>query len=176
MDFEIYTNRTKDDIQSVRVPMYIVDMIVKMKYLENEITRQYGQKPSPEEVTRAIKLPLETVEIITRTINVKQAVHPISLEYLMTTKYCEALSTKDQEKEKELQTQINTIVKIFLEAITPREASILKLRFGLHGETERTLHEIGRIFNMSREGIRQIIMNTLKKFKKIIEKKYGGEI
>ena len=146
--------------KTVRVPAYMVEMIAKMKSASTDLSQKLGRDPEMSEIARAIHVAPESVEILRRAVAAAGPSKPVSLDVmwsghelnLETPDANPALSAIDAERLQNL-----------LKAIDEREARILRLRYGLDDGKPMTLKEIGRKLKITRERVRQIEKEALRK-------------
>jgi len=150
--------------KTVRIPSYMVEMIAKWKSTSTEMQNKLGRTPNETEIRRELDLPAESYEILKRTMNSSIAnSRPISLE-LMWASRDPALSDKAFEQKDDSYSQEDLrMVEEILGAIDEREAEILKLRYGLENGKPLTLREIGERLSITRERVRQIEKQALRK-------------
>src|SRR5438477_813263 len=159
-----------DKARTIRMPVHVVEKLNKIVRSERKLRAELGREPNALEIARDLELMPEEVESIRRT-----AQSPISLEkpvgdedesefgHFITD---ENLPLPDEEAEVAMRKE--TLQKI-LSTLSHRERRVLELRYGLDGEHPRTLDEVGRTFNVTRERIRQIENQTLKKLSALTE-------
>jgi len=159
-----------DKGRTIRMPVHVVEKLNKIVRSERKLRAELHRDPTPEEVALDLDLPLEEVESIMRSAQV-----PISLE--------KPVGEEDESEFGHFLTDDNvplpddatdTILRSeqlqrILRTLTERERRILELRYGLGGEIPRTLDEVGRTFNVTRERIRQIENQTLKKLRALAD-------
>ena len=155
-----------DKARTIRMPVHVVEKLNKIVRAERKLRAEYGREPSSPEIARELDLTLEEVEQIRRS-----AQTPVSLEkpvgdeeesefgHFLTD---ESLPLPEEAAEVTLRKE--TLRKI-LGSLAPRERRVLELRYGLDGQHPRTLDEVGRTFNVTRERIRQIENQSLKKLR-----------
>ena len=152
-------------VQPIHIPAYMVELISRWKRASAELTERLGRQPSINELAAAMDLPPKKVRIIRKAVRAFQRPTQAggggddgpSLSEMLSD------SRTPQPDERALQTDdLNTIRKL-LDAIDQREATILRMRFGLDGREPLTLKEIGREIGLTRERVRQIEIDALKK-------------
>jgi len=160
------TRSIADQSRTIRIPVHMVETINKLIRTSRNLLQQLGREPTPEEIAKEMELSVERVSQIQ-----KIAQEPVSLETpigeeddshladFIPDEY--APSPQDLASYTLLKEQLNTV----LETLTPREAMVLKLRFGLEDGKPRTLEEVGRRFAVTRERIRQIEAKALRKLR-----------
>jgi RNA polymerase primary sigma factor len=159
------TRAILDKAKTIRLPVHFVELKNQVLKAFYELLKEHGKEPSPKEVAEKTGLPLEKITGILCSVK-----EPISLESPIgdedsTLKDfiedAKAVSPFDAVTHAELSRKLQVI----LATLTPREQEILRLRFGLGGESEHTLEEIGKRFKVSRERIRQIEKRALQKLR-----------
>jgi RNA polymerase primary sigma factor len=170
------TRAIADQGRTIRIPVHMVETINKLAKVARQLHQELGREPGLEELAEEMEGPFATEEDRLKAIQRVSEIHriapePISLEQpmgeeenshfadLLADK--EAISPADAASTLVLREQIETV----LETLTERERDVLKLRFGLDDGYARTLEEVGRIFKVTRERIRQIEAKALKKLK-----------
>jgi RNA polymerase primary sigma factor len=159
-----------DKARTIRMPVHVVEKLNKIVRSERKLRAELCREPTPEEVARDLDLPVDEVEQIMRS-----AQAPISLEkpvgdeeesefgHFLTD---ENAPLPDEAADSTLRKE--TLRKI-LSTLSHRERRVLELRYGLDGEHPRTLDEVGRTFNVTRERIRQIENQSLKKLRALAD-------
>jgi RNA polymerase primary sigma factor len=160
------TRAIADQARTIRIPVHMVETINKLLSVSRHLSQEYGREPSPKEIGDEMEIPPERVREI---IKVSQL--PISLESPIGEEedshlgdFIEdqnALAPPDAASRQLLKEQIDTV----LSSLTPRERRVLQLRFGLEDGRSRTLEEVGKEFNVTRERIRQIEAKALRKLR-----------
>mgnify|MGYP003293025029 CR=1 FL=1 len=160
------TRSIADQSRTIRIPVHMVETINKLIRTSRNLLQQLGREPRPEEIAKEMDLPVEKVAEIQ-----KIAQEPVSLETpigeeddshladFIPDEY--APSPQDLASYTLLKEQLEDV----LQTLTPREAMVLKLRFGLEDGKPRTLEEVGRRFAVTRERIRQIEAKALRKLR-----------
>ncbi len=160
------TRAIADQGRTIRIPVHMVETINKVKKTSNMLLHRDGRDPSPEDIAKELGMPTDKVRDILR---ISQG--PVSLETPIGEEEDshlgdfipdeDALSPADAAAMTFLKTKVNEV----LETLTPREAEVLRLRFGLRDGTPQTLEEVGKAFNVTRERIRQIEAKALRKLR-----------
>jgi len=160
------TRAIADQARTIRIPVHMVDTINKLLNVSRHLAQGYGREPSPREIGAEMELPPEKVREI-----VKVSQLPISLESPIGEEedshlgdFIEdrnALPPPDAASRQLLKEQIDEV----LSTLTPREQRVLQLRFGLEDGRSRTLEEVGKEFQVTRERIRQIEAKALRKLR-----------
>ena len=161
------TRAIADQARTIRIPVHMVETINKMSRIQRNLSQELGRDPSPAEI--AAKMDGMTAERV-REIQ-KIAMEPVSLETPIGEEddshlgdFIEdkdAVSPNEYASNQQLKDEINYV----LSGLTEREEKVLRLRFGLYDGKTRTLEEVGREFNVTRERIRQIEAKALRKLK-----------
>lgn len=160
------TRAIADQARTIRIPVHMVETINRLSKISRELFQELGREPTCEEIADRMKLPVEKVRKIMRI-----AQEPISLETPIGDEEDTQLSDFIMDRESPsppdtvMLSTLKEQLKKVLETLTPREALVLKLRFGLEDGNEHTLEEVGQIFNVTRERIRQIEAKALRKLR-----------
>ena len=160
------TRAIADQARTIRIPVHMVETINKLIRTSRHLLQQLGREPSPEEIAVEMELPVEKVMEIQ-----KIAQDPVSLETPIGEEDDSHLGDfiPDDDSPAPHDSAAYTLLKEQLEEVmgtlTPREAKVLKLRFGLEDGKARTLEEVGREFEVTRERIRQIEAKALRKLR-----------
>ena len=160
------TRAIADQARMIRLPVHLLENEMKMRKICYSLFNQLGRKPTPVEVAEAANLPLEKVNKIFH-IRMEQ---PTSLETPVgdsETRFGDFIADDDAVSplEMTIQTNLNKEIKRVLSSLNPREAKILRMRFGIEEKRDYTLEELGRQFGITRERIRQIEAKALRKLK-----------
>jgi RNA polymerase primary sigma factor len=154
-----------DKAKTIRVPVHIRELKKRLYKVFYDLLKEEGREPTPEDVAERAEMPLQKVVDV---LNLSR--EPLSLETPVGEEGSElgdfienkaAVSAFDVTTDAEL---IET-TRAMLDGLSPREERILRLRYGIGGESEHTLEEIGRMFNVSRERIRQIEKKALNRLR-----------
>ena len=160
------TRAIADQARTIRVPVHMVETINKLIRTSRHLLQQFGREPSPEEIAAEMEISVEKVMEIQ-----KIAQDPVSLETPIGEEDDSHLGDfiPDDESPAPQDSAAYTLLKEQLEEVmttlTPREAKVLKLRFGLEDGKARTLEEVGKEFDVTRERIRQIEAKALRKLR-----------
>ena len=160
------TRAIADQARTIRIPVHMVETINKLIRTSRHLLQRLGREPSPEEIAEELELPVEKVMEIQ-----KIAQDPVSLETPIGEEDDSHLGDfiQDDDSPAPHDAASYTLLKEQLEEVmntlTPREAKVLKLRFGLEDGKARTLEEVGREFEVTRERIRQIEAKALRKLR-----------
>jgi RNA polymerase primary sigma factor len=155
-----------DKARTIRMPVHVVEKLNRIMRSERKLLAELGREPTPGEIAADVDLPLEEIETIRRT-----AQAPISMEKPVgdgdESEFGhfipdESTPLPDEAAETTLRDEA---LRAMLDALSTRERRVLELRYGLNGEQPRTLDEVGRAFNVTRERIRQIESQSLKKLR-----------
>ena len=160
------TRAIADQARTIRIPVHMVETINKLIRTSRHLLQQLGREPTPEEIAAEMEIPVEKVAEIQ-----KIAQDPVSLETPIGEEDDSHLGDfiQDDDSPAPHDAASYTLLREQLEEVmntlTPREAKVLKLRFGLEDGKSRTLEEVGREFNVTRERIRQIEAKALRKLR-----------
>lgn len=160
------TRAIADQARTIRIPVHMVETINKLIRTSRHLLQQLGREPTPEEIAKEMEIPVEKVMEIQ-----KIAQDPVSLETPIGEEDDSHLGDfiPDDESPAPQDSAAYTLLKEQLEEVmetlTPREAKVLKLRFGLEDGKARTLEEVGKEFQVTRERIRQIEAKALRKLR-----------
>ena len=160
------TRAIADQARTIRIPVHMVETINKLIRTSRHLLQQMGREPTPEEIAKEMEIPVEKVMEIQ-----KIAQDPVSLETPIGEEDDSHLGDfiQDDDSPAPHDSAAYTLLKEQLEdvmnTLTPREAKVLKLRFGLEDGKARTLEEVGREFEVTRERIRQIEAKALRKLR-----------
>ena len=159
------TRAIADQARTIRIPVHMVETINKLIRVSRQLLQSLGREPSPEEIAKEMEIPVEKVVEIQ-----KIAQDPVSLETPIGEEEDSHLGDfiQDEDSPAPHDAASYTLLKEQLEEVmntlTPREAKVLKLRFGLEDGKSRTLEEVGKEFNVTRERIRQVYLVVRKPF------------
>jgi RNA polymerase primary sigma factor len=160
------TRAIADQARTIRIPVHMTEMINKLARVSRRLVQEYGREPTNEEIGRELALSPERVREI-----LKMTQQPVSLETPVGEEESSHLGDFIQDDEALTPMEATTLhllrdqVADVLSTLTPREARLLRLRFGLEDGRSRTLEEVGREFNVTRERIRQIEAKALRKLR-----------
>jgi RNA polymerase primary sigma factor len=164
------TRAIADKARTIRIPVHMVEKLNKVVHIERQLVQRLGREPSPEEIGEELEITTEEVREILRMSQL-----PISLEKPIGEEEDSSLGdfVEDEAAESpydtaQLMLRREDIVNA-LNALPRREREVIELRYGLLGGEPRTLEEVGRAFGVTRERIRQIENNTLKKLEHLPE-------
>lgn len=160
------TRAIADQARTIRIPVHMVETINKVKKVQSQLLHQNGHEPSADEIAAEIDMPVDKVREIMRV-----AQEPVSLETPIGEEEDSHLGDfiPDNEAPAPADAASNTMLREqlsdVLSTLTPREEKVLRLRFGLEDGRSRTLEEVGKEFNVTRERIRQIEAKALRKLR-----------
>ncbi|MCD6727348.1 MAG: sigma-70 family RNA polymerase sigma factor [Solirubrobacteraceae bacterium] len=163
------TRAIADKGRTIRIPVHMVEKLNKVVHVERQLVQQLGREPSPEEIAAQLECSSREVRDILR-----MSQQPISLEKPIGEEESELGDfVEDQTAESPFEIASENLrkdnVHRALAALPAREREVIEMRFGLTGQRPRTLEEVGRAFNVTRERIRQIENHTLKKLESLPE-------
>ena len=160
------TRSIADQARTIRIPVHMIETINKLMRVQKQLVQEYGREPSPEEIADEIHLPVERVQAV-----LKMAQQPISLQSPVgegdETSFGDFIEDKSAENPMEM-TGFNILkdkIKGVLDTLSERERQVLEQRFGLIDGHSRTLEEVGKQFQVTRERIRQIEAKALRKMR-----------
>ena len=160
------TRAIADQARTIRIPVHMVETINKVKKVSSQLLHQNGHEPTADEISAELGMPLDKVREIMRV-----AQEPVSLETPIGEEEDSHLGDfiPDDEAPAPAEAASHTLLKEqlgeVLGTLTPREEKVLRLRFGLEDGRARTLEEVGKEFNVTRERIRQIEAKALRKLR-----------
>ena len=160
------TRAIADQARTIRIPVHMVETINKLIRVQRQLLQELGRDPFPEEISKVMDLPVEKVREIQ-----KIAQEPVSLETPIGEEEDSHLGDfiPDDDAPAPAEAAAFTMLKEqlinVLDTLTPREEKVLRLRFGLDDGRARTLEEVGKEFNVTRERIRQIEAKAIRKLR-----------
>ena len=160
------TRAIADQARTIRIPVHMVETINKVKKVNSQLLHENGHEPTNEQIAEKLEMPVEKVREIMRV-----AQEPVSLETPIGEEEDSHLgdSIPDEDAPAPSDVASHTMLKEqlaeVLSTLTPREEKVLRLRFGLEDGRSRTLEEVGKEFNVTRERIRQIEAKALRKLR-----------
>lgn len=160
------TRSIADQARTIRIPVHMVETINRLIRTSRQLLQELGREPQPEEIAERLKMPVEKVREI-----MKMAQEPVSLETPIGEEEDSHLG--DFLKDDKTATPVDAASYMLLReqlgevmnSLTEREKQVLILRFGLADGRARTLEEVGRVFEVTRERIRQIEAKALRKLR-----------
>jgi RNA polymerase primary sigma factor len=164
------TRAIADKARTIRIPVHMVEKLNKVVHIERQLVQRLGREPRPDEIAEELEMTTEEVREILRMSQL-----PISLEKPIGEEEESELGdfVEDESAESPFDTATLSLrredVEHALSALPERERQVIELRFGLCGTQPCTLEEVGRAFGVTRERIRQIENNTLKKLESLPE-------
>ena len=164
------TRAIADKARTIRIPVHMVEKLNRVVHIERQLVQRLGREPRPEEIARELAMSTDEVRDILRMAQL-----PVSLEKPIGEEEESELGdfVQDEQAVSPFDSATMTLrredVERALDSLPERERKVLELRFGLKGEQPCTLEEVGRAFGVTRERIRQIENNTLKKLEGLPE-------
>jgi RNA polymerase primary sigma factor len=164
------TRAIADKARTIRIPVHMVEKLNKVVHLERQLVQRLGREPRPEEIAEELRMSPDEVREILRMAQL-----PVSLEKPIGEEEESELGdfVEDEAAASPFDEASSNLRRVdilrALDALPDRERRVIELRFGLLGEQPRTLEEVGRAFGVTRERIRQIENNTLKKLEALPE-------
>jgi RNA polymerase primary sigma factor len=160
------TRAMADQARTIRVPVHMVEVINKLSRVQRQMLQDLGREPTPDELARELDMPVEKVQEVQ-----KYGREPISLhtplgedgdsEFGDLIEDTDAIAPSDAVAFSLLQEQFKQV----LETLSPRESGVIKMRYGLEDGQPKTLDDIGRVYGVTRERIRQIESKTMSKLR-----------
>ena len=164
------TRAIADKARTIRIPVHMVEKLNKVVHIERQLVQRLGREPRPEEIAGELEMTTEEVREILRMAQL-----PVSLEKPIGEEEDSALGDFVEDEQAESPFDLASLslrqqdIRRVLDSLPERERKVIELRFGLTGDRPRTLEEVGRAFNVTRERIRQIENTTLKKLETLPE-------
>ncbi|WP_028586967.1 RNA polymerase sigma factor RpoD [Desulfocurvus vexinensis] len=160
------TRAIADQARTIRIPVHMIETINKLIRTSRYLVQELGRDPTPEEIAERMDYPLEKVKKV-----LKIAKEPISLETPIGDEEDSSLGDFIEDKkatapaEEVVNTKLGEQIAKVLADLTPREEQVLRKRFGIGEKSDHTLEEVGKLFNVTRERIRQIEAKALRKLR-----------
>jgi RNA polymerase primary sigma factor len=160
------TRSIADQARTIRIPVHMIETINKLMRVQKQLVQEYGREPTPDEVAEEVLLPVDRVRAV-----LKMAQQPISLQSPVgeseETNFGDFIEDRGAENPSDMTAIVllKEKIKDVLETLTDRERQVLEQRFGLVDGYSRTLEEVGRQFQVTRERIRQIEAKALRKMR-----------
>src|SRR6056297_2378478 len=160
------TRSIADQARTIRIPVHMIETINKLVRTSRYLVQELGRDPLPEEIAERMDYPLEKVKKVLRI-----AKEPISLETPIGDEEDSSLGDFIEDKralapaEEVVHTKLGDQIDQILSELTPREEQVLRKRFGIGEKSDHTLEEVGKLFNVTRERIRQIEAKALRKLR-----------
>jgi len=160
------TRSIADQARTIRIPVHMIEIMNKLWRAQNRLTQELGREPTPEELADELHMPVERVNSLLR-----MAQHPISLHAPVgedgDASFGDFIEDKSAENPSEMTSYslLKSTLNAVLKTLTERERRILEMRFGLIDGYQYTLEEIGRMYKVTRERIRQIEAKALRKLR-----------
>jgi RNA polymerase primary sigma factor len=160
------TRSIADQARTIRIPVHMIETINKLMRVQKQLIQEFGREPTPEELAEEMMMPVERVRAV-----LKMAQQPISLQSPVgdseDTHFGDFIEDKSADNPSEMTafSLLKEKLSDVLSTLTEREQEVLTLRFGLADGYSRTLEEVGRKFNVTRERIRQIEAKALRKMR-----------
>jgi RNA polymerase primary sigma factor len=160
------TRSIADQARTIRIPVHMIETINKMNRISRQILQETGQEPDPATLAVKMEMPEEKIRKI-----LKISKEPISMETPIGDDDDSHLGDfiEDQAtmapSDAAVYTSLRDATKEVLDTLTPREAKVLRMRFGIEMNTDHTLEEVGKQFDVTRERIRQIEAKALRKLR-----------
>ena len=165
------TRSIADQSRTIRIPVHMVETINKLRKVSRQLMQKFSRKPSEEEISNEMGLSVKKVREILRISQI-----PLSLEMPVgeeNGELCDFIEDQSQisPEKKMVNESLKTTLENVLSELNDREERVLKLRFGIEDGMPKTLEEVGKMFNVTRERIRQIEAKALEKLRQPRRKK-----
>ena len=160
------TRAIADQARTIRIPVHMIETINKLIRTSRYLVQELGRDPTPEEIAERMDYPVDKVKKV-----LKIAKEPISLETPIGDEEDSSLGDFIEDKkavapaEEVVNTKLSEQIAAVLADLTPREEQVLRKRFGIGEKSDHTLEEVGKLFNVTRERIRQIEAKALRKLR-----------
>jgi RNA polymerase primary sigma factor len=160
------TRSIADQARTIRIPVHMIETINKLNRISRQMLQEMGREPTPEELAKKMEMPEDKIRKV-----LKIAKEPISMETPIGDDEDSHLGDfiEDTSIESPIEATTNLglmeTVRDVLAGLTPREAKVLRMRFGIDMNTDHTLEEVGKQFDVTRERIRQIEAKALRKLR-----------
>ena len=160
------TRSIADQARTIRIPVHMIETINKLNRISRQMLQEMGREPTPEELAKKMDMPEDKIRKV-----MKIAKEPISMETPIGDDEDSHLGDfiEDTNVESPMETAtvtgLSETVRDVLAGLTPREAKVLRMRFGIDMNTDHTLEEVGKQFDVTRERIRQIEAKALRKLR-----------
>jgi len=160
------TRSIADQARTIRIPVHMIETINKIVRTQRQILSEFGREPTPEELAKKLRMPLEKVRKV-----LKISKEPVSLETPVGDEEDSSLGDFIEDKnalmplDQAIRSNLSESTTKILATLTPREERVLRMRFGVGMNTDHTLEEVGLQFSVTRERIRQIEAKALRKLK-----------
>jgi RNA polymerase primary sigma factor len=164
------TRAIADKARTIRIPVHMVEKLNRVAHVERQLVQRLGREPEPQEIAAELQITVREVRDILRVAQM-----PVSLEKPVGDEDESELGdfVADDQTEEPFEAATENLqradIQRALDALPERERQVIELRYGLRGHEPLTLEEVGRAFGVTRERIRQIENNTLKKLKQLPE-------
>ena len=155
-----------DQSRTIRIPVHMVETVSKLQRVTRLLVQRLGREPIPEEVAKQMEMPLYKVQQALKIVK-----EPISLETPLGDEEQSTLGDFVEDElapspvEAAIRGNLDELTRKVLATLTPREEQIVRMRFGIGQKTDHTLEEVGKVFAVTRERIRQIEAKALRKLR-----------
>jgi RNA polymerase primary sigma factor len=155
-----------DQARTIRIPVHMIEAITKLNRVSRQILQETGREALPEELAERMDMPEEKIRKVLKIVK-----QPISMETPIGEEgdsyLGDLIADKNVQAPMDAATSssLTGITQDILDTLTPREAKVLRMRFGIGMHTDHTLDEVGKQFNVTRERIRQIEAKALHKLR-----------
>jgi RNA polymerase primary sigma factor len=160
------TRSIADQARTIRIPVHMIETINKLNRISRQMLQEIGREPTPEELSERMQMPEDKIRKV-----LKIAKEPISMETPVGDDEDSHLgdfiedTALEQPLDAATSESLRSATRDILSGLTPREAKVLRMRFGIDMNTDHTLEEVGKQFDVTRERIRQIEAKALRKLR-----------
>jgi RNA polymerase primary sigma factor len=161
------TRSIADQARTIRIPVHMIETINKLNRISRQMLQEMGREPTPEELAKKMEMPEDKIRKV-----LKIAKEPISMETPIGDDedshlgdFIEDIEHRLPDRNRHRDRPVGNRASDVLAGLTPREAKVLRMRFGIDMNTDHTLEEVGKQFDVTRERIRQIEAKALRKLR-----------
>lgn len=154
-----------NSVKTVRIPSYMVEILTKWNRASEELQHDLGRRPAPEEIAQRIKLSKSNRKVVEQTLRSQEGSGVAPPEFLQNIERADEDTNRDARTPDDIvmHEEALQILRDILDLIDPLEASVLRMRYGIHGDDPATLETISQELGLSRERVRQIEHHALRK-------------
>lgn len=159
------TRAIADQARTIRIPVHMVETINKLRKVSRQLMQKYLRKPTEEEISKESGIPIDKVKEIIKIAQVPLSLEmPVGEEYGYLGDFVEDPS-QDMPEKNMIRDSLKNALENILDELTERESHVIRLRFGFEDGIPKTLEEVGKMYNVTRERIRQIEAKALEKLR-----------
>lgn len=154
-----------NNVKTVRVPSYMVEILTKWNRASDDLRNETGQRPAPEDIAERIKLSKANRKVVEQTLRSQEGSGVAPPEFLQSIERADSDTNRDARPPDDIVMHEESlqVLRDILDLIDPLEASVLRMRYGIHGDDPATLEVISQELGLSRERVRQIERHALRK-------------